>query len=186
MFEWCVDNGIILTICSRCPDQNVVKAILDALEMWEWFLLPQIYASKKTHHFRALKQSIGCKYSDFIFFDDDVNNVNICGKIGVNCVQVDKYNGLNWDTLIEGLELFQTNQKSKFALYATPTSCKSVNYTSSGASSINETSFSTVESIDSVNGESTNDDPIEVSYSHLGDNAVHTLMSLSRQPSFEA
>lgn len=107
VLEFCAENDIVLTICSRSPDIQVVEQIMQAFGIWEWFLFPQVYYKRKTFHFRNLTEATGFKMRDFLFFDDEPSNVSMCGRMGVNACLVDKETGLNWDTLIRGLQSYR-------------------------------------------------------------------------------
>jgi magnesium-dependent phosphatase-1 len=106
ILEWCADNRIALTICSKCPDFAMVKQILTAFGIWEWFMFPQIFNSRKTYHFRNLTEATGLKMNDFLFFDDDNSNIHLCMKIGVASCLVDKQKGLTWANFVDGLSLY--------------------------------------------------------------------------------
>lgn len=106
VLEWCLDNNIALTICSRSPDYTLVKEILKAFDMLDWFLLPQVYKKRKSYHFRNLTECTGLRLNDFLFFDDDKSNIEVCSAIGVASCKVDPSTGLNWATMIQGLHIF--------------------------------------------------------------------------------
>lgn len=114
ILEWCVDNNIVLSICSRSPDKALVERILRAFGIWDWFLLPQIYyARSKTYHFRNLSDVTDLNYNSFLFFDDDHANIKSCTTLGVTACKVDKENGLTWSVFLSGLQSFQSKQKSQ-------------------------------------------------------------------------
>lgn len=112
ILEWCADHRIVLTIVSKSPDLSIVKQILQAFGIWDWFLFPQIYNSRKTYHFRNLTEATGFKMNDFLFYDDDHNNVTMCSRVGVTSCHVDKQAGLTWNTFLEGLASFANHHKS--------------------------------------------------------------------------
>lgn len=107
VLEFCAEYDIVLTIVSRSPDVNVVEQILQAYGIWEWFLFPQIYYKRKTFHFRNLTEATGFKMRDFLFFDDEPANITMCNRMGVNTCLVDKSQGLNWSTFIQGLQVYK-------------------------------------------------------------------------------
>lgn len=107
ILEFCAEHNIVMTICSKCPDVHIVEQIMRAFGMWEWFLFPQVYNKRKTFHFRNLTEATGFKMRDFLFYDDDMANITMCTKMGVNSVIVDKVTGLNWTTFIQGLHLYK-------------------------------------------------------------------------------
>mmetsp|Transcript_17475 Transcript_17475/g.47832 ORF Transcript_17475/g.47832 Transcript_17475/m.47832 type:complete len:278 (+) Transcript_17475:24-857(+) len=116
IIEWCLDHGIILTICSRSPDFGIVRSILEAYDMWDWFLLPQVYNKRKSYHFRSLSEATGIPFHDFLFFDDDTSNVKLCNNMGISSFQVSRTQGLNWDSFLSGLHLFQSNQINRISM----------------------------------------------------------------------
>lgn len=107
ILEFCAEHNIVMTICSKSPDVNIVEQIMRAFGIWEWFLFPQVYNKRKTFHFRNLTEATGFKMRDFLFYDDDMANITMCTKMGVNSVLVDKTTGLNWTTFIQGLNLYK-------------------------------------------------------------------------------
>jgi hypothetical protein len=111
ILEWCLDNDILLTICSRSPNKKLVEDILKAFNVLDWFLLPQVFKARKSYHFRNLAECTGLNLQEFLFFDDDSANIKVCRDIGVTSCEVNKASGLNWESLVRGLEMFQTRQK---------------------------------------------------------------------------
>lgn len=105
VLKWCLDNDIMLTICSRCPSMSAAKSILISLGMWDWFVFPQIFRGRKSYHFRNLTECLGLSYNDFLFFDDDLGNIKSCKSMGVTTCHVDREHGLNWKTFVDGLIL---------------------------------------------------------------------------------
>lgn len=116
ILQWCINHDIVLTICSRSPDQSVVRSILSAFGIWHWFLLPQIFAKRKSYHFRNLVECMELQYRDFLFFDDDGGNVKLCQNLGVACCQVKKSQGLTWQSFLQGLQLFRSSHISRIHL----------------------------------------------------------------------
>jgi hypothetical protein len=110
-----MDNDIMLTICSRCPDMSAAKSILMSLGMWDWFIFPQIFRSRKTYHFRNLTECLGLSYDDFLFFDDDLSNIKSCQSMGVTSCHVDRKIGLNWETFVNGL-ILHSNELNNISL----------------------------------------------------------------------
>lgn len=111
---WCRERNVVLTICSKSPSKLVVEGMLRAFGVWDWFVYPQVFNSRsKSYHFRNLSEATGLHMRNFLFYDDDIANVNMCSKLGVTCQLVDKDAGFNWRTLCQGLEVFQTKQLSR-------------------------------------------------------------------------
>eukprot|EP01038_Epipyxis_sp_PR26KG_P008351 gene8351-11297_t len=116
VLEWCIDNNVVLTICSKCPDIAVPEKILKSLQMWEWFLFPQVFQYRKSYHFRNLSEAIGLQYSNFLFFDDQPSNIRDVSSLGVVGCLVNKKTGLNWASFIRGLETFHSRQVSRYSM----------------------------------------------------------------------
>ncbi len=112
VLEWCLDNDIVLTVCSKSPDKSLVESILKAFNMWDWFLLPQVFTKRKSYHFRNLSECTGLKMEEFLFFDDEPANIDVCSAIGVTSCLVPKGEGLTWRALSRGLEMFYSKQSS--------------------------------------------------------------------------
>jgi magnesium-dependent phosphatase-1 len=160
ILEWCADNRIALTICSKCPDFAMVKQILTAFGIWEWFMFPQIFNSRKTYHFRNLTEATGLKMNDFLFFDDDNSNIHLCMKIGVASCLVDKQKGLTWANFVDGLSLYY-NTHGRGGGTATPNPNPSYSSSSNSITtvvpppSLSSLSIATNSGTSSVNGPKT-------------------------------
>lgn len=111
ILEWCMDNNILLTICSATPSKELVDEILTSFNMLEWFFMPQVFKGRKSYHFRNLMECSGYKAADFLFFDDSSSNVDVCNSIGVTSILVDGQKGLNWDSFLQGLKTFSDKHK---------------------------------------------------------------------------
>jgi hypothetical protein len=116
VLEWCVDNNLVLTICSRSPDKAVVQEILTAFEMWDWFFQPQIFPQRKINHFCNLVEAAKVEFTDFLFFDDDSANVKLCQQMGISGYTVRKSMGLNWQSLVKGLNIYLQNEQARTTL----------------------------------------------------------------------
>ncbi len=116
VLEFCADNNIVLTICSRSPNVGVVEQILTQFGIWDWFLFPQVYNARKSYHFRNLSDATGLQMKDFLFFDDEISNINVVSKLGVYCCHVDKEEGLNWETFLKGITMFYAKQRASNSL----------------------------------------------------------------------
>ncbi len=69
-------------ICSRTSQPDTVKAIMQSLLIWDFFKFPQIFPARKTFHFKNLKSITELDYGDFLFFDDEYKNIDICTNLG--------------------------------------------------------------------------------------------------------
>ena len=109
--EWCVEQGLELSICSKSSNYDGAEMILSCLGLWDLFKYPQIYGARKTFHFRNLRGCTNMSYSDFLFFDDDSKNIDVCSGIGVSCSLVDKAVGFNGQTLLNALRKYSRQDK---------------------------------------------------------------------------
>lgn len=116
VLEFCIDNSIIVTICSRSTDKAVIQDILTAFDMWDWFFLPQIFPLRKVNHFCNLVEQANLEFTDFLLFDDDANNIRLCTQMGVSGCLVGKSSGLNWSKFVKGLKTFQYNAQARKSL----------------------------------------------------------------------
>lgn len=112
VLKLCKKYNITLTICSRSPDKTA-KEILETLNIYDWFCHPQIFRGRKTYHFRNLVELTKLKYEDFLFFDDDKNNIKACNQLSITSYLVDKQNGLDLNSFINGLMLYKNRSISK-------------------------------------------------------------------------
>jgi magnesium-dependent phosphatase-1 len=112
VLEWLYSKGFLLTICSRSPDRAIPQGILQALGLWDLFILPQIYRQRKTYHFRNLNDCTDVNYKDMLFFDDCDVNIKAAGVLGVVSYQVDPNVGLSWESLVHGLTKFAESKCS--------------------------------------------------------------------------
>lgn len=121
IMEWCGEQNICLSICSKSANFDAAKRTLEQLGLWNLFTHPQIYNKRKTYHFRMLKgkllrirnafiivcvsECLDLDYDYFILFDDDSRNIRLCEQLGITC-QLISENGLTTSTFIDGLERF--------------------------------------------------------------------------------
>ncbi|KAJ1433647.1 acid phosphatase-domain-containing protein [Ochromonadaceae sp. CCMP2298] len=113
VLEWCGDQSLTLTICSRSPHLSCPEAILTALGMWEWFLYPQVYDQHKSVHFQVLADSTNLPLNNFLFFDDLPSNIKCCSGMGVMSCLVDRKSGLDWEALVRGLRMYRSREMSR-------------------------------------------------------------------------
>ena len=116
VLEFCLDNQIILTVCSRSADKAVVQEVLEKFGMWDYFFLPQIFPQRKINHFCNLVEQANLEFTDFLLFDDDPTSIRFCTQMGVTGCLVRKSKGLNWASLVKGLNSFYTNEEARRAL----------------------------------------------------------------------
>lgn len=101
--RFCLENDIMISIASKNTNRQDAESILKSFGLWHLMVCPQIYLSRKSYHFRNLKSATGLEYADFMFFDDDVKNVSVCGGMGVNSMLVNRGSGFCGKRLVEGL-----------------------------------------------------------------------------------
>jgi hypothetical protein len=108
IIQWCSSHQIFLSICSKSSNSDYAQQILTAFGLWSSFSYPQIYySSRKSLHFRNLKSCCQqFQYSEFLFFDDEIKNIETCQGIGVKCHLVNKVTGLTWGNFLKGFQNF--------------------------------------------------------------------------------
>ncbi len=80
--------GFELGIASRTTQPKWARELLDLLGLRRHFSYEEIYPSSKLRHFAELKASTGYDYSEMLFFDDEMRNIEEVGELGVRCVHV--------------------------------------------------------------------------------------------------
>ncbi len=85
--------GIDLAIASRTTQPQWARELLDLLDLRRHFSFEEIYPSSKLRHFSALRKATGYDYSEMLFFDDELRNIEEVGGLGVRSVLV--RNGFN-------------------------------------------------------------------------------------------
>ena len=78
--------------------------------------MPQIFPQRKTNHFHNLVDIAQLDFTEFLLFDDDAASIKLCQKLGVSGCLVSKSRGLNWSSLLEGLHVYQTNERTRKAV----------------------------------------------------------------------
>lgn len=66
--------------------------------------LKLIYKANKRDHFEKIRQQTGIEYEDMLFFDNQMNNINDVGKLGVKCLYCP--DGLSMKSWKKGLKMF--------------------------------------------------------------------------------
>lgn len=110
ILQWCFDSGIPLSICSKSQSVAAAKGILSALNIWKFFKFPQIYNRRKSTHFKQLKECTDLDYNCFLFFDDDLVNVEMSRALGVIGEKVNPELGLTREVFLRGLTSFALRQ----------------------------------------------------------------------------
>ena len=107
ILEFLGASNVVLTICSRSPNKVAAMGILDTLGLWQLFVLPQVSRSRKTYHFRNLRDCLDVDYRDCLHFDDCPRNIEAVGALGVIACPVQLGAGLTWETLLAGLQMYE-------------------------------------------------------------------------------
>lgn len=68
----------------------------------------QIYDSDKKKHFHKIQQESGIAFSDMLFFDNQMDNVESVMELGVHCVYTPR--GLTWQHWNDGLSLYHAHK----------------------------------------------------------------------------
>jgi magnesium-dependent phosphatase 1 len=122
IFGAILDAGIPVAFLSRNPSANSVRQLLQvlpclnkvgAVEKYLWDAMPShhyfhAYSSGgvgkgKDRHFAALHAVCAIPFSDMVFFDDMIDNINAASKSGVTSVHLTR-NGLTAAAFICGIE----------------------------------------------------------------------------------
>ena len=135
ILEFLASKGVVLTVCSRSPNRIAAKGILDTLGLWGLFVLPQVYRSRKTYHFRNLRDCLDVEYRDCLHFDDCANNIEAVSTLGVVAYQVQLGVGLTWESLLAGLQMYEQSHSIAVESYLQPSSRLTTGCTSQQASS---------------------------------------------------
>lgn len=112
---WAQEQGIRLSVCSRILSYDIARDILEKFGLWDLFEFPQIYDARKSHHFRNLVGCTGLAYSDMLFFDDEIKNIEITKNMGIVSCLVDKSIGLDVNIFLNALTDYADLKLSAFA-----------------------------------------------------------------------
>ena len=120
---------IIKTLKEKCLDPNeghlaiasiATEAIAKpAIEVFGWtkFITShQIYYKSKNNHMSAIRDELGADkvgFQDFLFFDDDSSNIEPTTRLGVTMFLLDSRFGLDLESVLKGLTLFDEKKKSQ-------------------------------------------------------------------------
>jgi magnesium-dependent phosphatase 1 len=117
-----VDAGIPIAYASRNPSAASIQSLLSAItipsekEMTLWSALPSsdyfhAYSScgrkGKSLHFEAIKKASGVEYSDMLFFDDLIENIESARQQGIPSMYLSYKRGLSWQSFLEGLAMWR-------------------------------------------------------------------------------
>ena len=120
VFDDLTKRGITMAVASRAGDTNKGKKLLEIFGLMDYFLpeLVFIHSGTKTKHFQEImanfknskKQKI--THQEILFFDDQNDNLQDLGPLGVTCFNVD-INGCTLKNLNLALEKFDDNRQNE-------------------------------------------------------------------------
>ena len=114
VFEYIYDHGIPFAIASRNPASDWIKQLLQKIKVRDttiWDMIPvgcfHAYSSgwtkAKSRHLARISEATDVDYTDMIFFDDVIENINEAVSKGVICVHVGRH-GLTMEAFRIGYE----------------------------------------------------------------------------------
>ncbi len=89
----CREQGFELALASRTTAPDWAEDLLSLLQIDHYFPIREIFPGSKISHFKNIQQQVGCEFSDMLFFDDEMRNIDEVGALGVKGIYVE--NGLN-------------------------------------------------------------------------------------------
>ncbi|MEM9158559.1 MAG: magnesium-dependent phosphatase-1 [Verrucomicrobiota bacterium] len=98
------DAGVKMALASRTDQPAWARELIGLLDYGDRWDYEEIYPSSKVRHFNALKERSGLEFSEMLFFDDEMRNIEEVGELGVRVVHV--RNGFSESDFRRGLELF--------------------------------------------------------------------------------
>lgn len=87
------EKNIPMALASRTGEPSWAKELLRLFEIEHLFKYKEIYPDSKIKHFNMLQSQSGISFSDMVFYDDEMRNIQEVGSLGVNAVYVE--NGLS-------------------------------------------------------------------------------------------
>jgi magnesium-dependent phosphatase 1 len=84
--EWARELLRTFTFRCRAGKQHAIGEVFDYHRI--------ITASDKSQHFRDIVREFGCGYEDLVFFDNQMNNISLAKRLGVQCVYTPS--GCSW------------------------------------------------------------------------------------------
>lgn len=109
--EKCLPSDGHLAIASIATEEMAKPAI--ELFGWTKFLSSsQIYYKSKSNHMKAIKGELGFQsFGEVLFYDDEASNYEPTTSLGVTMHLLDNRFGLNLESLLKGLSLFDEKKK---------------------------------------------------------------------------
>ncbi|MCA9261256.1 MAG: magnesium-dependent phosphatase-1 [Planctomycetales bacterium] len=104
ILDECESRATSMGIASRTEQPTWARELLDLLGVSERFAHAEIYPSSKLRHFAALQRATGADYSEMLFFDDELRNIDEVGRLGVVSVHVQQ--GLTFELFREAIRMF--------------------------------------------------------------------------------
>ena len=128
IFGAIIDAGIPVAFLSRNPSADSVSQLLHALpclnkvgavekHLWDAMPSPQYFhayssggiGKGKDRHFAALQRVCGIPFTNMLFFDDQIDNIDAAAKSGVTSVHIRRA-GLSVAAFICGIEGWRKNK----------------------------------------------------------------------------
>jgi hypothetical protein len=103
----CLTNNQHLAIASRALNRDLALKAIDLFGWSNLFSSMQIHPGSKVIHLNDIKFELKFnKFSDVLFFDDNINNIIELKNIGVKAFHVNYEEGLNINTIHDGLKMY--------------------------------------------------------------------------------
>ena len=100
-FDFIDELGVPIAAASRTNQPEWARDLLSLHGLHDRFRWSEIYPSSKVAHFWELASASQAFYSEMLFFDDEMRNIDEVGALGVHSIHV--ANGFRWDDFERGL-----------------------------------------------------------------------------------
>lgn len=101
--DYLKNNNIKIALASRTGEPEWANALLKLFGLESVFDFKEIYPGSKITHFKELQFKTKIPFSQMLFFDDELRNIEEIDSLGVETVYV--RNGINWHQFINSLKL---------------------------------------------------------------------------------
>lgn len=81
-------DGHQLAVASRTGEPGWARELMGLLGIGDLFHFEEIYPGSKVTHFRQLAADSGLPFSEMVFFDDELRNIEEIGALGSRVVHV--------------------------------------------------------------------------------------------------
>lgn len=100
-FDFIDELGVPIAAASRTNQPGWARDLLSLHGLADRFRWSEIYPSSKVAHFRELASASQASYSEMLFFDDEMRNIDEVGALGVHSIHV--ADGFRWEVFERGL-----------------------------------------------------------------------------------